>query len=82
MLTKRIMFGRLAMQGPKRGGRPAMSWVDCLQKKLETFGAIPRKGKGRKWVIFGVVGKDGRDWMTASKKVGMRHWGTERNIST
>ena len=55
------------MQGPKRGGRPATSWVDCLQKNLDAFGAVPRKGKGRKWVVFGVVVKDGRDWMTAAK---------------
>ncbi|CAM9559980.1 unnamed protein product, partial [Ascophyllum nodosum] len=34
-LSKRVMFGRLARQGPKRGGRPATSWVDCLQKNLE-----------------------------------------------
>ena len=61
------------MQGPKRGGRPATSCVDCLQKNLEAFGAVPRKGKGRKWVVFGVVVKDGRDWMTAAKNVGMWH---------
>ena len=30
-LSKRVMFERLAVQGPKRGDRPAMSWVDCLQ---------------------------------------------------
>ena len=36
-LSKRIMFGRLAVQGPKRGGRPATSWVDCFQKNLEAF---------------------------------------------
>ena len=77
-LSKRIMFGRLAVQGPKRGGRPATSWVDCLQKNLEAFGAVPRKGKGRKWVAFGVVVKDGRDWMTAAKNVGKWHRGVER----
>ena len=60
-LSKRVMFGRLVVQGPKRGGRSATSWVDCLQKNLEAFGAVPRKGKGRKWVAFGVVVKDGRD---------------------
>ena len=65
------MFGRLAVQGPKQRGRPATSWVDCLQKNLEAFGAVPRKGKGRKLVAFGVVVKDGRDWMTAAKNVGM-----------
>ena len=70
-LSKRVMFGRLVVQGPKRGGRPATSWVDCLQKNLEAFGAVPRKGKGRKWVAFGVVVKNGRDWMTAAKNVGM-----------
>ena len=29
-LSKRVMFGRLAVQEPKRGGRPATSWGDCL----------------------------------------------------
>ena len=72
------MFGRLAVQGPKRGGRPATSWVDCLQKNLEAFGAVARKGKGHKWVAFGVFVKDGRDWMTAAKNVGKRHRGVER----
>ena len=57
-LSKGVMFGRLAVQGPKRGGRPATSWVDCFQKTLEAFGAVPRKGKERKWVAFGVVVKD------------------------
>ena len=64
------MLGRLAVQGPKPGGQPATSWVDCLQKNLETFGAVPRKGKGRSWVAFGVVVKDGTEWMTAAKNVG------------
>ena len=77
-LSKRVMFGRLAVQGPKRGGRPTTSWVDCLQKNLEAFGAVPRKGKGRKWVAFGVVVKDGRDWMTAAKNMGKWHRGVER----
>ena len=69
-LSKRVMFGRLAVQGPKRRGRPATSCVDCLQKNLEAFGAVPRKGKGRKWVAFGVVVKDRRNWMTNAKNVG------------
>ena len=43
-----------------------------------SIGAVPRKGKGRKWVAFGVVVKDGRDWMTAAKNVGMWHRGVER----
>ena len=83
-LSKRVMFGRLAVQGPKRGGRPATSWVDCLQKNLEAFGAVPRKGKGRKWVAFGVVVKDGRDWMTAAKNMGKWTGGSrgERKHST
>ena len=76
-LSKRVMFGRLAVQGPKRGGRSATSWVDCLQKNLEAFGAVPRKGKGRKWVAFGVVVKDGRDCMTAAKNMGKWHRGVE-----
>ena len=58
-LSKRVMFGRLAVQGPKRGGRPATSWVDCLRENPEAFGAVPCKGEGRKWVAFGVVVKDG-----------------------
>ena len=66
------------MQGPKRGGRPATSWAYCLQKNLGAFGAVPRKGKGRKRVAFGVVVKDGRDWMTAAKNVGMWHRGAEK----
>ena len=77
-LSKRVMFGRLAVQGPKRGGRPVTTWVDCFQKNLEAFGAVPRKGKGRKWVAFEVVVKDGRDWMTAAKNVGKWHRGVER----
>ena len=47
-------------------------------EKLEAFGAVPRKGKGRKWVAFGVVVKDGRDWMTAAKNMGKWHQGVER----
>ena len=60
-LSKQVMFGRLVVQRPKREGRPATSWVDCLQKNLEAFGVVLHKGKGRKWVAFGVVAKDGRD---------------------
>ena len=77
-LSKRVMLGRLAVQGPKREGRPATPWVKCLQKNLEAFGAVPRKGKGRKWVELGVVIKNGRDWMTAAKNVGKWHRGVER----
>ena len=60
-LSKRVMFGRLAVQGPNRGGQPPT-----------------RRGKGRKWVAFGVVVKDGRDWMTAAKNMGKGHRGVER----
>ena len=52
--------------------------MDCLQKNLEAVGAVPRKGKRRKWVAFGVVAKDGRDWVTAVKNLGMWHRGVER----
>ena len=72
------MFGRLVVQGPKRGDRPATSWVDCLQKNPEASGAVPRKDKGPKWVAFGVVVKDGRDQMTASNNVEMWHRAVER----
>ena len=44
-LSKRVMYGRLAVQGPKRGGRPTASWVDCLQKNLDAFGASRAKAK-------------------------------------
>ena len=77
-LSSEIIFGLLAVQEPNRGGRPATAWVDCLQKNLGAFGAIPRKGKGRKWIAFGVAVKDGQDWMTAAKNVGMWHQGVER----
>ena len=76
------MFGRLAVQGPNRGGRPTTSWVDCLQENLEAFGAVPRNDKGRKWVAFGVVVQDGRGWMTAAKNVGKWHGGVERGAGT
>ena len=79
------MFGRLVVQGPKQGGRPATSWGDCLQKNLEAFGVVPRKDKGPKWVALGVVVKDGRDWMTAANNVEMWHraveWGAEHSIT-
>ena len=77
-VSKRVTFGRLAVQGLKRGGRPAMSWMDCLQKNLKAFEAVPRKDIRRKRVALGVVVKDGRDWMTAAKNVGMWHRGVER----
>ena len=46
-LSKRVMLGRLAVQGPKRGRRPATSWVDCLQKNIEAIGAVPCKERQR-----------------------------------
>ena len=45
MLSKRVMFGRLAVQGPKRGGRSATSWVDCLQKISRPSGRSSAKAK-------------------------------------
>ena len=52
--------------------------MDCLQKNLEAFGAVPRKDKGSKWVAFGVVVKDGRDWIIAANNVDTWHRGVER----
>ena len=52
--------------------------MDCPQKNLKAFGAVPCEGNERKWVAFGVVVKDGRDWMTAAKNVGMWPRGIER----
>ena len=47
-------------------------------EKYRGLRGVPRKGKGRKGVAFGVVVKDGRDWMTAAKNVGKWHRGVER----
>ena len=44
-LSKRVMFGRLAVQGPKRGGRPPTSRVDCLQKISRPSGRSRAKAK-------------------------------------
>ena len=44
-LSKRGMFGRLAVQELKRGGRPMTSWVNFVQKNLEAFGPVPHKRK-------------------------------------
>ena len=44
-LSKRVMFGRLAVQGPKRGGRPVTSWVDCLKKISRPSGRSRAKAK-------------------------------------
>ena len=52
--------------------------MDCLQKNLEAFEAVPRKDKGSKWVAFGVVVKDGRDWITAANNVDTWHRAVER----
>ena len=71
------MLGRLAVQGPKRGGRPTTFWVDCLQNP-KAFGTVSRIDNGRKWVALEVVVKDGRDWMNAAKNVGIWHRGAER----
>ena len=76
------LFKSIIMQGHQKTmnnyRRHDKLGYDCLQKNLEAFGAVPRKGKGRKWVAFVVVVKDGRDWMTAAKNVGMWHRGVER----
>ena len=78
-LSNQIVFGRLAGQGPKQGGPPVTSWMGCLQKHLDVFGTIPRKGKeGWKRVTFRVVVKDKRDWMTAAKNVGTWHRGVKK----
>ena len=66
------------MQRSKRGGGPATSWVDRLQKNLETFVVVSPKGKGRKWVSLEVVVENGRDWMTAAKNGDMWHRGVDR----
>ena len=52
--------------------------MDCLQKNLEAFGAVPRKDKGSKWVAFGVVVKDGRDWIIAANNGDTWHRAVER----
>ena len=62
---KRGLLGNVGEGHDQRGG--------VLQ-----IGAVPHKGKGRKWVAFGVVVKDGRDWMTATKNMGKWHRGVER----
>ena len=78
VLERTGLIGRMAVQGPMRGGRPATSWVDRVQKNLEAFGAVHLKGKGRKWFAFEAVVEDGRDWMTAAKNVDMWHRGLTR----
>ena len=54
------------------------SWVDYILKNLEAFGVVSCKDEVQKWVAFGVAAKDGRDWMTDAKNVGMWHPGVER----
>ena len=54
----------------------ATSWVYFLQKNLEAFGVIPRKGKGRKWVAFGAA-KNGQIWMIAAQNVAFDTGGQE-----
>ena len=39
---------------------------------------VSRKDEVRKWVAFGVAAKDGRDWTTDAKNMGMWHPGVER----
>ena len=59
-----------------------MSWVDCLQKNLEALEVIVRKGKGRKWVAFGVIVEDGRYWIAAATNVDMWYRRVERGAET
>ena len=44
-LSKRVMFGRLAVQGPTRGGRPATPWGDCLNKNSRPSGRTRANAK-------------------------------------
>ena len=46
-LSKRVIFGRLAAQGPKRGGWPAMAWMNCLRKTSRPSGRSHAKAKDR-----------------------------------
>ena len=48
------------------------------KKNLETFGAIPRKDKGWKWFVFGVVVKDGWDLTTTANNIDIWHRGVEK----
>ena len=72
------MFGRLAAQGPKTAGRPLTHWRKCLTDNLRELGAKPYKGPGRKWFVYGVEVKNGRDWFTAAKNVARWHIGVEK----
>ena len=75
------MCGRVAVQAPKRGGQPATSGGCCLQKNLAVFEVIPLKGKGCKWVAFGILVKDGREnWMCSAKHVRMWHQEIEKGV--
>ena len=60
--SKRVIFGRLAVQGPKRGGGPATSWVDCLQKNLEAFGASRAKPAQRQRTEVGRIRSCCQGW--------------------
>ena len=71
-LPKRVMFGRLAARGPKGTGRPSKHWGDRLKENLQLLGAVPRKGKERKWFVYGVETKDSEDWVSAAKV--LRKW--------
>ena len=53
--SERVMFGRLAVQGPKRGWRPVTSWVDYLQKTSRPSGrsrAKAKEGSGSQSELF------------------------------
>ena len=60
-------LGGWRCKGPREEvDRRRLGWT-ASRKTLEAFGAVPHDGKGRKLVAFGVVVKDGRDWMTAGR---------------
>ena len=67
------------MHGPSEEvDRRRLGWT-ASRKISRPSGRSCRKGKGRKWVAFGVVVEDGRDWMTAAaNNVDMWHRGVKR----
>ena len=84
-LSKRVMFGRLAVQGPKRGGRPTThSWGDCLQKKTPGLRGDPvqRKANDKDSSHSEFLSRDIQSWMTAAKNVGIWHRGVEKGAET
>ena len=60
-LSKRIMFGRLAVQGAKRRGQPATSWGDSLQKNSRPSRAKTEDGSGSHSELLSRM--DGIGWL-------------------